>query len=262
VRVIYTQFEVQKISISITSCSGCDNYKEDVNMYWEWEKRSVLNEITNNTIPKDIYMALCKELARYYGEKGFKYTKSQPKLTFKTDDIQLEIGFKSSSYNKAGEYVCFEIIPTFYYIPFMKKDMKGRGILVNHMDISSEYDINKDDIKCELIGIYGDKQTFVNNAYPNEKVRYSHMCNVHNINSEKFLKIISYINNRIIPWIHKIQVVHGVEEIIAIKRAQRPDWNLQNSNDYINCSFAYYIYDRFPTLIEKWNIDPLNTQMK
>jgi len=226
-------------------------------MCWGWEEGSVLNEITNNISPRDIYMALGKELGRYYGEKGFKYTKSQPKLTFKTDDIQLEIGFKSSSYNRAGEYVCFEIIPTFYYIPYMKKDIKGRGILVNHMDISSEYDISKDNIQCELVGIYGDKQTFINHAYPNEKVRYSHMCNVYNINSEMFSKIISYINNRIIPWIYKIQDVHGVEEMIAIKRAQRSEWNLQNSNDFINCSFAFYICDRFSTLREKWNIDPL-----
>lgn len=231
-------------------------------MYWEWEEGSVLNEITSNTSPKDIYMALCKELGRYYGDKGFKYTKSQPKLTVKTDDVQLEIGFKSSSYNRVGEYVCFEIIPTFYYVPYMKKDIKGRGILVDHMDISSEYDINKDNFQCELIGIYGDTQTFVNHAYPNEKIRYSYMCNVYNINSERFSKIITYVDSRIIPWIHKIQNVSGVEEMITIKRAQRSNWNLQNSNDFINCSFAYYICDSFPALAEKWNIDPLHTVVK
>lgn len=51
-----------------------------------------------------------------------------------------------------------------------------------------------------------------------------------NITIEKFCKIISYIDTKIVPWVSKIQTETGVEEMIAIKRAQRPDWNLQNSN--------------------------------
>lgn len=231
-------------------------------MYWEWDKDSILNELSNNASPKDIYRAVCSELGRYYREKGFKYTKSRSKLTFQSDDIELEIGFKSSSYNRAGEYICFEIIPTFYCISYVEAGVKGRGILLNHTDINSEYDMKKEDIHCVLIGIYGDVTTFANTAYPNEKVRYSHMCDISNIDAEKFTKIISYIDNRIIPWVHKIQDMLGIEEIIAVKRAQWPEWNLQNSNDYVNCSFAYYVCDRFPALAQKFEIAPLHTVLK
>jgi hypothetical protein len=235
---------------------------KDLTMHWEWVENSVLHEISNNIPPKDIFVAVCAEIGRCYREKGFRFTESRPKLTFQADDIQLEIGFNSSQSNKAGEFVCFEIIPTFYYVPYIKAGIKGRGILFDHSDISSEYDLNKNDIQCVLVGIYGDTATFANHAYPNEKVRYSHMCDVHDMNTEKFLKITDYINTRIIPWLYKITTVPGVEEMITLKRAQRPDWNLQNSNDYVNCSFAYYICERFPELAKKWKIDSLDAASK
>ncbi|MNC21597.1 hypothetical protein D3C75_695810 [compost metagenome] len=223
-------------------------------MGWTWAKDSILYDINKDIPPKDIFVAVCVELGRYYREKGYSFTKSRPKLTLTSGDIQLEIILKSSGFNRAGESVSLEIMPTFYCLPYVKAGVQGRGILFDHSSINSEFDLHKNDLACELIGIYGDVTSFVNHAFPTETVRYTHMCDVYGINETKFLQIIRYINDRIVSWVEEIQTESGVEEMIAIQRAKRPGWNLQNCNDFVNCSLAYYICDRFPVLAQKWDI--------
>jgi hypothetical protein len=226
-------------------------------MGWTWTKDSILNNINADIPPTKIFRAVAGELGRYYKEKGFTFTKSTiPKLTCQAGDIQLEIELKSSRYNRAGESVSLEIMPLFECLPYVEAGVKGQGILFDHTSISSEFDLHQEKPSCTFVEIFGGSSPFFN-PYPGEVVHYAYMCDVYSIDEAKFLQIIRYIDNRIIPWLYKIQTASGVEEMIAIQRAIKPDWNLENSSDTVHCSFAYYICDRFPALAQKWNIGSL-----
>lgn len=43
---------------------------------WIWEENSVLNHMSAYTSPRDIFMAVCHELGRYFALMDAKYTKS------------------------------------------------------------------------------------------------------------------------------------------------------------------------------------------
>ncbi len=48
-----------------------------------WTDNEILLNHNETTPCKDIFQAVCDELGKYYSDKGFKYARSKPKLTYK-----------------------------------------------------------------------------------------------------------------------------------------------------------------------------------
>ena len=76
-----------------------------------WREDSILNNYTSETKPIEIFKEVCDSLGNFYSAKGWKYSKSRPKIKFEKDDLILEINFWSSHSNMAGSYVQLEILP-------------------------------------------------------------------------------------------------------------------------------------------------------
>lgn len=87
---------------------------------WKFKNESILSRDTASAKCSDIFHIVCDELGEYYNKRGFKYPRSRPNLTIKSNDIWLKIAFWSSRSNTAGEYVNLEIIPIFKSISLAK----------------------------------------------------------------------------------------------------------------------------------------------
>lgn len=76
-----------------------------------WTEDSILTNQSDTTPPAEIFEAFCQAVGYYYQQKGFKYTKTRPKVRLETKDLFIEINFWSSRNNMAGSSVGLEIIP-------------------------------------------------------------------------------------------------------------------------------------------------------
>lgn len=76
-----------------------------------WTEDSILTNHSGATPPAEIFDAFCQAIGFYYQQKGYKYTKTRPKVKFETKDLFVEINFWSSRSNMAGITVGLEIIP-------------------------------------------------------------------------------------------------------------------------------------------------------
>lgn len=100
--------------------------KMDVH-YWTWEENSILNHMSEYTLPREIFQAVCNELGRYFTLQGAKYSKSNPGLKWKGSKLRCEMGFRSSHSNTAGDWVNLEIVTSVYALD--DKEMERKGIL-------------------------------------------------------------------------------------------------------------------------------------
>ena len=82
-------------------------------MEWQWEEGSVLNKTSSYVATSDIFLAVCREVGRYFeNSDGFKVSKRKVKWTGQM--LRCEMAFWSSHYNMCGKYVCFDIVPSVY----------------------------------------------------------------------------------------------------------------------------------------------------
>src|SRR5205085_208285 len=99
------------------------------------------------------------ELGKHYEKKGFKYSRSRPKLTYKDAMLKLEICFWSSGSNWPGERVNLEIVPNFYS-NLLAKESKTKGFLFSHTALFyHKYTNDKDKVKVRQI--FGDELDWV-----------------------------------------------------------------------------------------------------
>lgn len=94
---------------------------------WSWEDGSVLYGISPYTPPRDIFLAVCSELGRFYSLCGAKYLRSGRILRWDLDLIRCEMGFWSSHSNIAGKWVNFEIVTSVFALD--KSEMQRKGVL-------------------------------------------------------------------------------------------------------------------------------------
>jgi len=76
-----------------------------------WTEDSILTNQSEHTPPAEIFDAFCQAIGFYYQQKGYKYTKSRPKVKIESKDLFVEINFWSSRSNMAGSSVGLEILP-------------------------------------------------------------------------------------------------------------------------------------------------------
>jgi hypothetical protein len=76
-----------------------------------WTENSILTNQSETTPPAEIFEEFCQAIGYYYQQKGYKYTKSRPKVKIESKDLFVEINFWSSRSNMAGSSVGLEILP-------------------------------------------------------------------------------------------------------------------------------------------------------
>lgn len=76
-----------------------------------WTENSILTNQNDTTPPAEIFDEFCQAIGYYYQQKGYKYTRSRPKVKIESRDLFVEINFWSSRSNMAGSSVGLEILP-------------------------------------------------------------------------------------------------------------------------------------------------------
>jgi hypothetical protein len=219
-----------------------------------WTKN--INLITKQeTMPsKDLFQAVCDEIGEYYGNKGFKYSRTRPKIVYKDKVLKVEICFWSSRYNTSGKSVTLEILPNFYSLEVIKKGLSksaskiANGFILGHTDLLITKSENSDNkiIKKQIFGDIHEKDV---EGKLEPTISNHHICDIYGINEEKFNKIIGFIDEKIIPWIDKIQTADGIVDFIE-NRPKSVHSNLLG--EAVNSDFIPYCNLRFPELnIEK-----------
>jgi hypothetical protein len=157
-----------------------------------WTNNQILISHNQNTPCKEIFSAVCEELGNYYVSKGFKYTKSRPKLTLEKGDNKLEIAFFSSRSNIPGNYVNLEIIPT-----IKSKTNPSREFSTQ---IWESFFIKSDEMpaKMTIKEIFGGETINTEYWLTESSIREYNCCNVYGLTEENFRKIIIFIDEKII----------------------------------------------------------------
>jgi hypothetical protein len=76
-----------------------------------WTENSILTNQNDTTPPGEIFDEFCQAIGYYYQQKGYKYTRSRPRVKIESRDLFVEINFWSSRSNMAGSSVGLEILP-------------------------------------------------------------------------------------------------------------------------------------------------------
>ncbi|WP_074407891.1 hypothetical protein [Aquimarina megaterium] len=220
-------------------------------MSWKWKEGSILNTYNKDTPCKDIFKAVCDEIAEYYVPKGWRYAKSRPKLTYNDKSIKIEIAFWSSGSNIPGDHVNLEIIPSFYSLE-LKKEMKSKQI------DSNGYFLGFSDILLErletipkgtqrVINILGEINEFQKDYEETGILRYNHNINVYGITEIDFIKILDFIDNKILVW---QSLIENVDMLISkVSRLPKSD-----VNNMIDGYFIEFIAHKFPDKVNDFKL--------
>jgi hypothetical protein len=212
-------------------------------MNWKWKENSVLWNYNEHTPCRDIFKAVCDEIAEYYVPKGWKYAKSRPKLTYNDKKIKIEIAFWSSSSNMQGESVNLEILPAIYSLD-LKKDLKSKGVessgcILGYPTIFCEKLVGIPKGIKRVIDLKGRVSEYEEEYEETSVLRHLHSINVYGITISDFLAIINFINTKIIVW--KDLLTNDYKELERnIKPFLRSDVKQLKTGD-----FAKYIQYQF-----------------
>jgi|TARA_Y100000114_G_scaffold154224_1_gene175808 hypothetical protein len=219
-------------------------------MDWKWKEESILNNYNEYTPCKDIFHAVCDEIAEYYIPKGWKYAKSRPKLTYNDKSVKIEIAFWSSGSNMPGDYVNLEILPAIYSLD-LKRDLKDKGIdskglILGYPTIFFERLVNIPKGTKRVLTIEGEIREFKEEYEETSVLRHHNNINVYGINENDFIKIIDFIDNRIVIW---KDLINDYEKLkVKISSFLKSDIRELKSSDFLS-----YIQFKFPDKIDDFN---------
>lgn len=208
-----------------------------------WTDNKTLLNYSETTPCKEIFQAVCDELGKHYENKGYKYSRSRPKIIYKDKNIKLEICFWSSASNMPGSYVNLEIIPNFYSLQLAKQS-KIKGRLFGHTGLfTHKYTDNIQQVKIRQI--FGDEIERLDKYSYESVIRDNHNCNVYGLDKFKFDKIVAFIDNKIIPWVSKIKTEDGIKELLD-NPSQSRILSLNLNGNGGNSDFVQYVKTNFP----------------
>lgn len=212
-----------------------------------WTNNKTLLEHSKHTPCKEIFQAMCDELGKHYEAKGFKYSRSRPKLTLEKGDIKLIIEFWSTKSNTPGSSVSFEILPNFY-AKQLAKTSTINGFLFGHTGLFyHQYTDNPKQILVKQI--FGEELERIDEYSNESKIIDNHHCNIYGIDKEKFDSIVKFIDDKIVSWISKLATREGILELITNASPTRV-WSLNGKGT--NSDFIKYVQLNFPDIdIEK-----------
>ena len=172
----------------------------------------ILLNYSERTPCKEIFQAICDEIGNHYSKKGFRYAKSQPKLTIQTENLKLEIKFYSSGSNMPGSYVNLEILPAFYSSKLAKMN-KSKGFLFGHTGLFyHKYTDNPKLIRVNKI--FGEVIDREDEYSYESKVIDSNNCNLYGINELKLNQIIEFIDSKIVVWLKKLENIDEINQFV------------------------------------------------
>lgn len=204
-----------------------------------WTDNKTLLEYTQYTSCQDIFQAVCNEIGKHYQNIGFKYSHSRPKLIIENEKLKLEICFWSSRSNMSGESVGLEILPSFYSKQ-LKNGRKIKVFLFGHTGIFyHKYKDDKSQIRVNQI--FGDILDRIDEYTHESEMIDNNYCNVFGLDKEKFDKIITFIDTKILQWFTKIQTEEGILEFLQNANSTRISAIYGNG-------FIEYIHLNFPNI--------------
>ena len=205
-----------------------------------WTDNKILLEYSQYTPCKDIFKAVCDEIGKHYSEKGFKYLRSRPKISFQNEKLKLEIGFSSSGSNTPGQSVNLEILPSFYSKQL--KDSRINGYLFGHTGLFY-HKYTEEVKKIRVKKIFGEVIERTDEYSDESKIIDSNNCNVYGLQKENFDKILNFIDTKIISWFDKLQTKNGVIELIENASTTRI-WSINGQGT--NSDFVSYVKYYYP----------------
>ncbi len=208
-----------------------------------WTDNKILLEYSKHTPCQEIFQGVCDELGKHYETKGFKYSRSRPKLTIEKGNIKLVIAFWSSRSNIPGDWVNLEILPNFYSKQ-LAKTSDSKGFLFGHTGLF--YHKYTDNPKQILVKqIFGGELERIDEYSNESKIIESNSCNVYGIDKEKFDLIVQFLDNKIVPWASKLATEEGILELLTNASPTRI-WSLNGKGS--NSDFIKYVQLNFPNI--------------
>ena len=202
-------------------------------------------ESSRSSSCSEVFQSVCDTIGQTYVERGFRYSRSRPRITAEDAKIRLDIGLWSSSLrNTPGKRVILEMVPIFYSKDL--PDTPKRGLLFGHPGILSRRKLDNSSRLTEVHQVYGD--TLVRAELPGREPRlaYNNCCNVYGIDSEQLSMITGFIDSKILVWFQDIQEEKGLE--VLLRGADRTAmWSLFGTETDPNSNFIQYLA-RFPSL--------------
>ncbi|MGC6432163.1 MAG: hypothetical protein ACON5F_14050 [Jejuia sp.] len=214
---------------------------------WKWKEGSILYNVDETTPPKEIFKAVCDEIADYYLPKGWRYARSRPKLTYDDKKVKLEIAFWSSGSNMAGSYTNLEIIPSFRDLEY-KKALNDKGIKSDGYILGlGVFQERSEDVPKGIKRVKTILGDIHDNEYGHEGIgvlAFNHNVNVYGLTESNFLKIIDFIESKIVVWIE------GINEIEKMKLYTEKSIDFQFLPEAKD-NFLKYIEFKFPDKVSE-----------
>ena len=174
------------------------------------EKRFSTQEKNEN--PREVYLSVCKNIADYYEQYGFKYSASGQHMTLKTKGSEFiyKISFSSSHYNIADEYVAITVSANVLSHKFKKWQSENK---IGHFnEVPSEY------VGGGQIGNLQENSTWLKWNVANPLTRHTETENIiENIN--KFAIPFFNLFSDIPPLIHTIKECgsfYGISDVTSL----------------------------------------------
>lgn len=215
-----------------------------------WTNNPILLSPPVMAASNDLFQAVCDELGNHYEKKGFKYSPSRPKITYKDKELKVVIAFWSSRSNTYGRHVNLEIIPDFQSLEVVQKgcstieSKKAQGLIVGLSGLFMFKHNDRDNI-AKVRNIYGDVSAVEHSHYGTDTISESHNCNIYGIDEFKFNRIVEFIDSKILCWIEKIKTREGILELID----NRPKYVYESLLGMsTNSDFVPYCNLKFPDL--------------
>lgn len=235
----------EKVLAGIIDLAKIDYKNVPSSISSNWTENNLLIEYSKYTPCKDIFQAVCDEIGKYYKDRGFKYSRSRPKLSYQDNLIKLDIIFSSSRSNTPGEYVNLEILPNFYSVELSKRS-KSKGFLFGHTGIF-EHKYTNENSKIRVNQIYGNVLERIDEYSSESVIKDNNSCNVYGIDELKFKKIINFIDNKIIVWVKKLKLEKDVSELIE-NATGLTQWSLNLNGEEGNSEFKNYVKLKYPNI--------------
>lgn len=214
-----------------------------------WDQDSILNYQNEFTPPKEIYRAVCDSLASYFANKGFKYSKSVPKLVKKVEEFQYEIIFRSSGTNRAGERVGMEINGYIRSRELIKREQSEKGYLNSPTTalgkiLGGDYPIGTKFVKQ----IFGETISYVEEHRDFNEFTLNRYTNVYQITEVKFGMIVNFIETSILNWLDRLVSEQSMME--CLRECSKPSKiSLQKS------SFLKFVEMKYPNKLNEVKIE-------
>ncbi len=212
-------------------------------MNWEFKENSILKNYSEHTLCKDIFHAVCDEIGKYYINKGWKYARSRPKITFKSKEVKIEIAFWSSGSNTPGSYVNLEVLPIIYSTELVNKfkseGIKSKGYILGFLQLFNERFDNQKEGSKRIINILSDNINRMDENDSTPEIKFNKNINVYGINENDFSKIIDFIDDRIACWIDKINKKTEIDEFLN----RLTDYN---KSELLKGDFGRFLKLKFP----------------